>query len=156
MKLVPASLPIYVDELKPSRGNHGGWPQWCHFFTLPGCEADLHAAAEKLELKPAWYQTTGLMPHYDLSAVRRVFALDIGAMAVDREGLAEIVRLWRADRVSRKQRSLSAQLAENKTNPYFRKGDEYQDQNRLITAQEFTKTVKAFLSEQRKGVCHVN
>lgn len=75
-------MTIYVDEIKV-------WPSSvrcfkagsCHLFTN-GAPEELHAFAAKLGLRRGWFQPHPLMPHYDLTPVRRVKAVALGATEV--------------------------------------------------------------------------
>ena len=62
--------------------------QWCHLFTDAGNEAELHALAAKIGMKPSWFQGN----HYDLTPSRRLRALKEGAIEVDRRQAVLILR----------------------------------------------------------------
>jgi hypothetical protein len=89
---------VYVDDLV-----HWGWRlrghevASCHMF----CDAvdleELHAFAERIGLKRAWFQPHRLAPHYDLTPSRRADAIAHGAVAVDRYAAVEI---WRGRRAT--------------------------------------------------------
>ena len=59
-----------------TRTNH----QWCHMWadTLE----ELHAMAEKLGLKRAWFQNRESLPHYDLVPSKRKKAIQLGAKEI--------------------------------------------------------------------------
>lgn len=67
---------------------------WCHLFT-DGDEAELHAFAQLLGLKRAWFQPDRHGGHYDLTPGKRTRALYFGAKALTR---SEAVAVWRAQR----------------------------------------------------------
>lgn len=72
-------MTVYVDEpIWPFRGQ-----KYCHMFT-DGDLSELHALADKIGLKRAWFQNPrpGDHPHYDLSPVKRALALQNGAVFV--------------------------------------------------------------------------
>jgi hypothetical protein len=87
---------VYVDPLV-----NNGWRMYgrtvanCHMFTSSIDVAELHALAERIGLKRAWFQAKASTPHYDLTASRRELAIAAGAVPVDRH---EAVRLWRERR----------------------------------------------------------
>ncbi|MDO8688954.1 MAG: DUF4031 domain-containing protein, partial [Dehalococcoidia bacterium] len=79
---------VYVDDLKPVIRPNADW-KWdfsCHLWAdggADGGEAELHAFAKRLGLRRGWFQPHHLLPHYDLTANRRVLALRNGAVAVN-------------------------------------------------------------------------
>ncbi len=91
-------MTIYVDPLM----NHG-WvirgrklPN-CHLFTDSVDLAQLHALAERIGMRRAWFQAHPSAPHYDLTPSRRREAIAVGAIEVDRRRAVEI---WRQRRVA--------------------------------------------------------
>lgn len=85
-------MTVYVDRLSKN-----GWmirgrstPN-SHMFT-DGPEAELHAIADKIGLRRAWYQAKASTPHYDLTPKRHAAAIAAGAVEVDRR---TAVRIWR-------------------------------------------------------------
>jgi hypothetical protein len=70
---------VYVDPLMPSvRWTRTGQTRSCHMYadTLE----ELHAFARRLGLLPKWFQAKpGHVPHYDLTANKRIRALMQGA-----------------------------------------------------------------------------
>ena len=85
-------MPIYVDALftLPSRDpearcvgrrhNH----RWCHMWTEPGNEAELHAMARAIGMRREWCQEhKPTFIHYDLVPTRRAAALRRGAVEMD-------------------------------------------------------------------------
>ncbi len=83
---------LYVDPLfhLPSReseafrvGARNGH-LWCHLWTEPGNEEELHALAQRIGLRRAWFQNKNpKFPHYDLTPSRRRLALAGGAIETD-------------------------------------------------------------------------
>lgn len=72
-------MSVYVD--------HSGWKfgrmVMCHMIadTLP----ELHAMADKIGMRRAWFQNKASCPHYDLSKGKRALAVAAGAIECDRE-----------------------------------------------------------------------
>jgi len=89
-------MTIYVDPLAS-----WGWKlrghevRSCHMFTDSQDLEELHALAERIGLKRAWFQQSARAPHYDLTASRRSQAVLLGAVEVDRRAAALI---WRTRR----------------------------------------------------------
>lgn len=86
---------VFVDSLMD-----WGWrlgPS-CHLHALPGHEAALHAMAERIGIRRAWYQVHCTMPHYDLTFSHRLLAIKAGAIEVDRKRTVAHIRAWRAER----------------------------------------------------------
>lgn len=89
-------MTVYVDDL-----TNWGWKlrgrtvASCHMFTDSVELDELHAMAERIGLKRAWFQEHRLAPHYDLTPSRRADAVAFGAVEVDR---ARSVEIWRARR----------------------------------------------------------
>jgi hypothetical protein len=53
----------------------------CH-LTCDGDLAELHAFAERIGMKRAWFQPHSSAPHYDLTPARREKAIALGAVFV--------------------------------------------------------------------------
>lgn len=70
---------IYVDDLftatpRTAQARSNG-KRWCHMAT-DGPLEELHAMAERIGLKRAWFQNDyGTHPHYDLVPSKRTLAL---------------------------------------------------------------------------------
>ena len=71
-------MTVYVDQL-PSRG-WGKWDGGAHMLTSD--LAELHAIAERIGLKRAWFQDR-TFAHYDLTASKRTLALAAGAIPIE-------------------------------------------------------------------------
>lgn len=74
---------IQVDELRTFHRTLRGFEtsRWCHLTDSEDDVGALHAFADRLGLKRAWFQN-GTRPHYDLTAGRRAEALRMGAVFV--------------------------------------------------------------------------
>ncbi len=89
-------MAIYVDRLEP-----WGWVmrgrkvESCHMFTDEADLAALHAMAAAIGMKRAWFQDKRAAPHYDLVASRRIMAVALGAIEVDRHQASAI---WKGRR----------------------------------------------------------
>jgi len=87
---------IYVDPLR-----HWGWilrghrVKSCHMFSDALDLSELHAFAERIGMKRAWFQDPPVAPHYDLTERRRIQAVKIGAVEVGRR---EAGAIWQARR----------------------------------------------------------
>jgi pyruvate/2-oxoglutarate dehydrogenase complex dihydrolipoamide acyltransferase (E2) component len=83
---------VFVDELRAhvvrddadaqTKRHFGGGKLSCH-LTASGLDcaalAELHVLARRIGLRRAWFQN-GSWPHYDLTAKRRVAAVEAGAV----------------------------------------------------------------------------
>ncbi|MGB3500004.1 MAG: DUF4031 domain-containing protein [Mesorhizobium sp.] len=90
-------MAVYVDDpIWPHAGR-----LWCHM--LADSEDELHAFAARLGLKRSSYQGPPVTknPHYDLTAFERNRALRIGAVAVTRHEIVQILRRLRAEAAER-------------------------------------------------------
>jgi hypothetical protein len=91
-------MAIYVDQLEA-----WGWQmrgrkiRSCHLFTSSEDIEELHAFAEQIGMRRAWFQEHRIAPHYDLTPTRREAAVQLGAIEVGRRQASEI---WRARRES--------------------------------------------------------
>ena len=68
-------MTVYVDDLKLWGNWHYGLS--CHMTA--DTEAQLHAMARRIGMRPEWLQS-GRHPHYDLTAYRRERAIKAGAV----------------------------------------------------------------------------
>jgi hypothetical protein len=77
---------IYVDDSRKYPEQLGTVPNpnpaaaWCHLWTDPGNEAELHALAKRMGMRREWFQNKRRFPHYDLVARRRLDAIRLGAV----------------------------------------------------------------------------
>ncbi len=84
---------IYVDELV-DYSQWTKWPApdlWCHMVT-DGSLEELHQFAERMGMQRAWFQNKPGHPHYDLKPAGRVLAIELGAQAVNMQGLLEALK----------------------------------------------------------------
>lgn len=72
-------MAVYVDPLCNYGWKYG--PS-CHLFA-DGVD-ELHAFADRLGMLRSWFQNEGSMPHYDLTANKRLMAVMLGAVELDR------------------------------------------------------------------------
>lgn len=83
-------MAVYVDDARnPFRGF-----LMCHM--LADTLDELHAMAAAIGMPRRAYQPLSF-PHYDLPQDRRALALAKGAVAVDRRGIAQVMRRLRKD-----------------------------------------------------------
>ena len=87
-------MSVFVDELR----NYGGsasfrWTNSCHMYadTLD----ELHAMADRIGMKRAWFQDKHGFPHYDLVERRRIVALRAGAVEADKYHMVNFSRAGR-------------------------------------------------------------
>jgi hypothetical protein len=104
ISIVDEVMAVYVDPLfkmesKSAQAHFVGTRtghQWCHMFA--DSLEELHAMADKIGLRQAWYQDHPSVKHYDLVPTKRALAILNGAIEVDRR---EAVRIWRRNRSKR-------------------------------------------------------
>lgn len=90
-------MAIYVDPLMDF-----GWSMYgravenCHLFTDELDLVSLHALAQKIGLKRAWFQDKKSIPHYDLTPSRRVKAVQAGAIEISWREAVTIINTRRA------------------------------------------------------------
>lgn len=84
-------MTVYVDQAR----NTFGRMVMSHMIadTLP----ELHAMAERIGMKRAWFQGRASFPHYDVAQGRKAAALAAGAIEVDRSTLAQHMKRLRQD-----------------------------------------------------------
>lgn len=83
-------MSVYVDHgLNPF-----GRMKMCHM--LADSLDELHAMADAIGMKRAWFQNTPGHPHYDLSMSKRKLAIQHGAIEIDNRQLVEFLRKLRA------------------------------------------------------------
>lgn len=75
-------MSVYVDPIR----KHGGsrtfqWEHSCHMYA--DSLEELHAMADAIGLKRAWFQDKAGFPHYDLTPRRRAAAVAKGAAERD-------------------------------------------------------------------------
>ncbi len=85
---------IYVDTLfncQPTR--RWRWNQASHL--VADTVDELHAFAEELGLKRVWFQSTGTIPHYDLTVYKRREAVRQGAKEITMREMGQRICAWR-------------------------------------------------------------
>lgn len=82
LKALVAVVTIYVDMLM----HHGAsWGKSCHMFSDQLDLSDLHRMSEMIGLKRGWIDLKRPdFPHYDIDARKRGFAIEHGAVAIDK------------------------------------------------------------------------
>jgi len=82
-------MPVYVD----APINPFGRMMMCHMIadTLP----ELHAMADKIGIQRKWFQNKSSVPHYDICKSKRSAALRHGAIEIDRQQTADLIRKLR-------------------------------------------------------------
>ena len=89
---------VLVDALLPCVPNaRWRWNESAHLFVAVGTPLEvLHKFAARIGLRRAWFQSRpGSLPHYDLTANRRLRAVLLGAREVTREETVAVLRAWR-------------------------------------------------------------
>lgn len=81
-------MPVYVDK---AMNEHRGM-KMCHM--LADTLEELHAMADALGLRRAWFQPLST-PHYDIPQSKRRLAIELGAIEADRRQTVEIIRRLR-------------------------------------------------------------
>lgn len=84
-------MSVYVDMLIDY-----GWKLGPSCHMLGDTEEELHAFALGIGLKRAWFQESkGSMPHYDLTVNKRILAVKMGAIEIDRRQLIERLKKYK-------------------------------------------------------------
>jgi hypothetical protein len=86
-------LSVYVDKL----AYYGRWKYGRSCHMVADTIQELHAMAERIGHRREWFQDTppASVPHYDLSGPRRILAIKLGAIEVDRRKLVALIRAYR-------------------------------------------------------------
>ena len=71
---------VYVDDMNAPATIGRLHSLWCHMFA--DSDDELHAMARRIGLRRSWFQYSQVLPHYDLTAPRRVRALEAGAIPI--------------------------------------------------------------------------
>jgi chloramphenicol O-acetyltransferase len=92
---------IYCDDLIDYGWDNGSS---CHLFADDISE--LHNFAREIGMKRVWFQNDTRLPHYDLTAKRRITAIKNGAKEVDRKFMRAFIRnYWKSTLEKRPVRS---------------------------------------------------
>lgn len=102
---------IYVDPMMDCMPN-ANWRyfQACHMFTDSDDLTELHEFAKRIGLRREWFQAHYRLPHYDLTAARRVKAIELGAVSCGREKTVEEMKRRRACCPGHELRRLQAEF----------------------------------------------
>ena len=87
-------MAVYVDGAQ----NQFGRMKMCHM--VADTIEELHAMADEIGMKRAWYQDNPDHPHYDLSKTRRALAVQHGAIEIDNRQLVELIRKQRREAIN--------------------------------------------------------
>lgn len=84
-------MAVYVDDMQAKYGRM----VMCHM--LADTEQELHAMADAIGVARRWHQYPGTpKSHYDICVSKKVKAISLGAIQIDRSQLVEIIRSKRA------------------------------------------------------------
>lgn len=89
-------MTVYVDQEQ----NRFGRMIMCHMFA--DTIAELHYMADRIGMRREWFQPFSF-PHYDVAKGRRVKAIELGAVEVDRRQGSKIRRALRNSLVFREE-----------------------------------------------------
>jgi len=86
-------MSVYVDEMMTCIRNRN-WPykECCHL--IADTRRELHVFAQSIGLKRTWFQNK-TMPHYDLTKSKRRLAIRRGAIEIDLQQFATMLRKQR-------------------------------------------------------------
>lgn len=79
-------MTVFVDSARNALGRM----KMCHM--IADTLAELHDMAEKIGMKREWFQEGASFPHYDVSLTRREKAVRLGAVELERRGIALKIR----------------------------------------------------------------
>ena len=92
-------MSLYVDELFMAWSGPLKGKMVCHMFTEPREDDALVSFAESIGLRSGWIQhrgsAAGKMAHFDITEHFRIKAISAGAIEVDRNFVADMVRTHR-------------------------------------------------------------
>ena len=88
-------MAVYVDELFATNSPHYQSKCWhyklaCHLFA--DNISELMEFAIKLGLKLKWFQDNPALPHFDITKNKRLQAVKLGAIEVDRNKVHEMMK----------------------------------------------------------------
>lgn len=85
------AVSTYVDDMRAQFGRM----VMCHM--LADTDQELHAMAAKIGVARRWHQKSGTPhSHYDICLSKRALAVKLGAIEIDRRGVADIIKTKRA------------------------------------------------------------
>lgn len=82
-------MAVYVDDARIPYGRM----KMAHM--LADTPEELHAMADRIGVRRRWFQARASAPHYDVCLSKRRLALQYGAVEVDRQELAALIRRLR-------------------------------------------------------------
>lgn len=83
-------MTVYVDDMRAKFGRM----IMCHM--LADTDEELHAMAARIGVQRRWHQKPGThLSHYDICLSKRALAVRFGAVEIDRQGVANILRARR-------------------------------------------------------------
>lgn len=93
-------MPVYIDNARIPFTPKPGLREMLMCHMVATSLEELHAMADHIKMKREWFQdrnTAGApsVPHYDVCATRRAWAVKAGAIEVSRSEMADLVRQWR-------------------------------------------------------------
>ena len=84
-------MAVYVSNLMPCvKNTNWHWNENC--YLVADDIDELHTFARRLGLKRTWFQKHQWLPHYDLTRNKRVQAIRMGAINIDRNKLVSMMR----------------------------------------------------------------
>ncbi|QMV32390.1 hypothetical protein 8G_00071 [Ralstonia phage Hyacinthe] len=85
-------MSVYVDEMAAPFG------RMVMFHMVADTDDELHAMADKIGVHRRWHQKPGTPhSHYDICKSKRALAVALGAVEVDRSGLAAVIKKKRTE-----------------------------------------------------------
>jgi len=105
---------VYVDALRD-----WGWRLGPSSHLIADSNEELHAFAAKVGLKRSWFQR-GTVPHYDLTANRRVVAVQLGAAEVSNREFATLIRKLKDPFIAAMRGTTDADERQRIRDHYFR------------------------------------
>jgi len=83
-------MAVYVDDMRAPFGRM----IMCHM--LADSDDELHAMADRIGVARRWHQKAGTyQSHYDIALSKRSLAVAHGALEIDRQGVANLLRTKR-------------------------------------------------------------
>lgn len=79
-------MTVFVDSARNALGRM----KMCHM--IADTLEELHEMAEKIGMQRSWFQGEASFPHYDVSLTRRGKAVRLGAVELERRGMALKIR----------------------------------------------------------------